>query len=1032
VKISEKSLEALQTLITVGEILKQVRTLLYTKESSESTQTTSRDGSKLSKILNELSTHPRLEDIPRRIGLCQQALELVSHKDAFLWAVLQGELGNSLKRSTIINRADNMEQAIDRYSLTLKVFTEKDFPEQWAMTQNNLALAYSDRIRGDRANNIEQAIHHYCLAQKIYTEKDFPEDWAMVQGNLAYAYRKRILGDQSDNIEQAIHHYCLTLKVYTEKDFPEQRAMVFNNLAMAYNDRIRGDRADNIEQSIDYLSLALKVFAEKDFPELWAMTHNNLAMAYNDRIRGDRTDNIEQAIDHCSLALKVRTEKDVPADWAMVQGNLANSYRKRILGNRSDNIEQALYHYSLALKVYTEKDFPEQWAKIQNNLVVAYNERINGDRADNIEQAINHFNQALKVRTEKDFPEQWAMTQNNIAIANCIRSDRADNIEQAIDHYCMALMVYTEKDFPEQWAMTQNNLANAYCIQGDRADNIERAIYHYSSALKVYAPDAFPNECRSVTYSLGNLYLEGRRFSMAKNVYALAISAAELLYKAAIFQSSREAELVGSRGLYRRASYALAQSGDIVKAVEALERGRARGLGLSLARDRADMERVREKDPESFQLYWQMVADLQNLESQERVGVSAEGKASPLLRDLMMQARTRLSEVLERIRCIRGYESFLKEPGWQEITDAVVVGQPLVYLAAVPVGGVALIVHRPSKYQDATVDSVNLDGFSEQRLKELLKIWFDAYGGWQGAPENLRQNKINPDDYLQAKKRWIDAIENVTGQLWQDVMGPIFSRLSSQGAQQVFLIPTGLLSLLPLHAAWQEVDGQRRYLQEMMSVSYVPSARSLAHIRRIACAADSEKLLAVDEPRPVKGSHLPNSHAEVMAISSLYENPQILEHGKATRSAVIQALPGAQVAHFSCHGGANWSDPEKSGLLMANNEMLTVKDLFELHLDGARLATLSACETGVPGTKLSDEVVSLPSAFIRAGFAGAIGSLWTVPDESTFELMKNFYQLWRQKRLTPVQALAEAQKKLHESEKFGHPFYWAAFYMTGV
>jgi CHAT domain-containing protein len=63
---------------------------------------------------------------------------------------------------------------------------------------------------------------------------------------------------------------------------------------------------------------------------------------------------------------------------------------------------------------------------------------------------------------------------------------------------------------------------------------------------------------------------------------------------------------------------------------------------------------------------------------------------------------------------------------------------------------------------------------------------------------------------------------------------------------------------------------------------------------------------------------------------------------------------------------------------MANDEILTIKDLFELHLAGARLATLSACETGVPGTKLPDEVVSLPSAFIRAGFAGAVGSLWTV------------------------------------------------------
>ena len=202
--------------------------------------------------------------------------------------------------------------------------------------------------------------------------------------------------------------------------------------------------------------------------------------------------------------------------------------------------------------------------------------------------------------------------------------------------------------------------------------------------------------------------------------------------------------------------------------------------------------------------------------------------------------------------------------------------------------------------------------------------------------------------------------------------------------EQVFLIPTGLLSLLPLHAAWRDEGGRREYFQDLLPVSYIPSARALVHARRTARAASAEKLLAIDEPRLLKPSPLPNSHAEVLAISSLFKNPsEILEHEKATRSAVLQALPKAQVAHFSCHGGANWSDPEKSGLLMANDEILTIKDLFELHLAGARLATLSACETGVPGTKLPDEVVSLPSAFIRAGFAGAIGSLWTVPDKST-------------------------------------------------
>ena len=37
------------------------------------------------------------------------------------------------------------------------------------MTQNNLANSYNDRIRGDRADNIEQAIEHYEQSLKVYT-----------------------------------------------------------------------------------------------------------------------------------------------------------------------------------------------------------------------------------------------------------------------------------------------------------------------------------------------------------------------------------------------------------------------------------------------------------------------------------------------------------------------------------------------------------------------------------------------------------------------------------------------------------------------------------------------------------------------------------------------------------------------------------------------------------------------------------------------------------------------------------------------
>ena len=274
----------------------------------------------------------------------------------------------------------------------------------------------------------------------------------------------------------------------------------------------------------------------------------------------------------------------------------------------------------------------------------------------------------------------------------------------------------------------------------------------------------------------------------------------------------------------------------------------------------------------------------------------------------MVQARGRLDEAVDRVRRIPGYEDFLKEPGWEDIAAAVVEGQPLVYIAAAPGGGVALVVHRFPGSADASVETVPLDGFSEERLQEHLKIWFDAYGGWQ---EALHDASL---DYGQAEEKWFNAIDTITCQLWQEVAGPIYASMQSLKPDHAFLIPTGLLALLPLHAAWRDDGGRREYLQDLLPVSYIPSARALAHARRISSASAAEKLLAIDEPRLLKPSPLPSSEAEVSAISSPFYSPLILAHEKASRAAVLQALPKAQVAHFSCHGEANWNDPENSGL----------------------------------------------------------------------------------------------------------------------
>jgi CHAT domain-containing protein len=76
--------------------------------------------------------------------------------------------------------------------------------------------------------------------------------------------------------------------------------------------------------------------------------------------------------------------------------------------------------------------------------------------------------------------------------------------------------------------------------------------------------------------------------------------------------------------------------------------------------------------------------------------------------------------------------------------------------------------------------------------------------------------------------------------------------------------------------------------------------------------------------------------------------------------------------HFSTHGWAGWGESEVSGLKLADGN-LYLRDLFDLRLERARLGILSACESGLPGTELLEEVVSLPASDDAGRGAGRVG-----------------------------------------------------------
>ncbi|MEH2451665.1 CHAT domain-containing protein [Nostoc sp.] len=105
--------------------------------------------------------------------------------------------GNRISNFPLGSKASNMEIAIAGYEIALTVYTRSAFPQNWAMTQNNLGIAYGERIKGERAENIESAIAAYSAALEVRTRNAFPQNNAETLLNLGRLYQEEKLFDSA-------------------------------------------------------------------------------------------------------------------------------------------------------------------------------------------------------------------------------------------------------------------------------------------------------------------------------------------------------------------------------------------------------------------------------------------------------------------------------------------------------------------------------------------------------------------------------------------------------------------------------------------------------------------------------------------------------------------------------------------------------------------------------------------------------------------------------------------------------------------
>ena len=189
---------------------------------------------------------------------------------------------------------------------------------------------------------------------------------------------------------------------------------------------------------------------------------------------------------------------------------------------------------------------------------------------------------------------------------------------------------------------------------------------------------------------------------------------------------------------------------------------------------------------------------------------------------------------------------------------------------------------------------------------------------------------------------------------------------------------------------------------------------------------------------------------------------------KFTAAAMLDALTNNySLVHIASHFRFHSGDEADSFLLLGDGGHLTLDRINDLPqvFDGVELLTLSACNTatGGPGAD-GREVESFGVLAQRKGADAVLATLWSVADESTQQLMREFYRLRQAEAgMSKAEALRQAQLELlngswnpngtktesrgirtdyaensgsgsfqfDPQRPFAHPYYWAPFILIG-
>lgn len=264
--------------------------------------------------------------------------------------------------------------------------------------------------------------------------------------------------------------------------------------------------------------------------------------------------------------------------------------------------------------------------------------------------------------------------------------------------------------------------------------------------------------------------------------------------------------------------------------------------------------------------------------------------------------------------------------------------------------------------------------------------------------------------------------------------------------KDLVIIPAGRLSTIPfealstrkLRAGYDYSQGH--FLAQQVAISYEFSAGLLLQKSKSERQPQKPTIFLcapIDFPEKDNLDDLPGTDQEVNNIAKLFPGGSLVaKHADANEGLVKSGtLKDYKYLHFATHGVVDEKSPELSRIFLqpaaSEDGNVFSGEIFNLKLN-ADLAVLSACQTGLGKYSKGEGVIGLSRALVYAGAKSIMVSYWSVADESTSELMTDFYrELLKQPMPNYREALQLAKVSMIRNKKYAAPYYWAPFVLIG-